>query len=55
MANYPAPMVKEWTMPCGEQEPTLAPMETVDRPLDFDDIPEAMEPIGALLVADYEC
>ena len=46
---------KVWTMPWDEQELSLAPMETVDRPLDFDDIPEAMEPIGALLVADYEC
>lgn len=46
---------KVWTMPWDEQELSLSPMETVDRPLDFDDIPEAMEPIGALLVADYEC
>lgn len=38
-----------------EQELSLAPMEPVTRAVDFDDIPEAMEPIGALLVADYEC
>lgn len=55
MTNYPAPMVKEWTMPWDEQGLSLAPMEPVTRTNDFDDIPEAMEPIGALLVADYEC
>lgn len=39
----------------GNKELTIAPMEPVTRAVDFDDIPEAMEPIGALLVADYEC
>lgn len=39
----------------GNKEPTIAPMEPVTRAVDFDDIPEAMEPIGALMVADYEC
>lgn len=46
---------KVWTMPWDEQELSLAPMEPVTRANDFDDIPEALEPIGALLVADYEC
>lgn len=56
MANYPASMVLEWSMPWDEEEsPTLEPMEPVTRAKDFDDIPEAMEPIGALLVTDYEC
>ena len=56
MANYPASMVLEWTLPWDDKELTLEPMEsTTTRPIDFDDIPESMEPIGALLVADYEC
>ena len=56
MANYPASMILEWTMPWDEEEPMkLEPMEPATRPVDFDDIPESMEPIGALLVADYEC
>lgn len=55
MANYPASMVLEWTMHWDEEELTLAPMEPTTNTIDFDDIPEAMEPIGALLVADYEC
>lgn len=46
---------KVWTMPWDEQELSLAPMEPVTRANDFDNIPESMEPIGALLVADYEC
>lgn len=37
------------------KELSIAPMETVVRPLDFDNIPATMEPIGTLLVADYEC
>lgn len=55
MANYPTSMVLEWTMPWDEQGLSLAPMEPVTRTNDFDDIHEAMEPIGTLLVADYEC
>lgn len=56
MANYPASMVLEWSMPWDEEEPLkLEPMEPVTRPADFDDIPASAEPIGALLVADYEC
>lgn len=56
MANYPASMVLEWTMPWDEEVTLkLEPMETVVSPLDFDDIPATMEPIGTLLVADYEC
>lgn len=56
MANYPASMVLEWTMPWDEEEPLkLEPMEPVTRPADFDDIQASAEPIGALLVADYEC
>ena len=46
---------KVWDMPWEEQGLSLEPMEPVTRAKDFDDIPEAMEPIGALLVADYEC
>ena len=56
MANYPASMVLEWTMPWDEEETLkLEPMEPVTWPADFDDIPATMEPIGTLLVADYEC
>lgn len=56
MANYPASMVLEWTMPWDEEEPMkLEPMDPVTRPVDFDDIPASAEPIGVLLVADYEC
>ena len=56
MANYPASMVLEWSMPWDEEEPLkLEPMEPVTRPADFDDIPASAEPIGALLVTDYEC
>lgn len=56
MANYPASMVLEWTMPWDEEEPLkLEPMEPTAHPVDFDDIPASAEPIGALLVADYEC
>jgi len=56
MANYPASMVLEWTMPWDEEEPMkLEPMGPVTRPVDFDDIHASAEPIGALLVADYEC
>lgn len=38
-----------------EQGLSLEPMEPVTRANDFDDIPESKEPIGTLLVADYEC
>lgn len=56
MANYPASMVLEWAMPWNEEESMkLEPMEPTTRPVDFDDIPTSAEPIGALLVADYEC
>nr|DAO97002.1 MAG TPA: hypothetical protein [Caudoviricetes sp.] len=55
MANYPASMVLEWTLPWDEEELSLEPMQPTARTIDFDDIPESMEPIGALLVADYEC
>ena len=56
MANYPASMVLEWTMPWDEEEPMeLEPMQPTTRTIDFDDIPASAEPIGALLVADYEC
>ena len=56
MANYPASMVLEWAMPWDEEEDlSLAPMKPTTRPVDFDDIPASAEPIGALLVADYEC
>lgn len=55
MANYPTSMVLEWSMPWDEQELSLEPMEPVTRATDFDDIPESKEPIGTLLVADYEC
>ena len=56
MANYPASMVLEWTMPWDEEEDlSLAPMEPTTRTIDFDVIPASAEPIGALLVADYEC
>ena len=56
MANYPASMVLEWTMTWDEEEPLkLEPMEPVTRAADFDGIPASAEPIGALLVADYEC
>lgn len=46
---------KVWTMPWEEQGLSLEPMEPVTRAIDFDEIPVTMEPIGALLVADYEC
>ena len=56
MANYPASMVLEWTVPWDEEEPLkMGPVDPVPRPVDFDDIPASAEPIGALLVADYEC
>lgn len=56
MTNYPASMVLEWTMPWDEEEVLkLEPMQPTAHPVDFDDIPEAMEPIGAFLVTDYEC
>mgnify|MGYP000845947365 CR=1 FL=1 len=56
MANYPDSMVMEWAMPWDEEESLkLEPMEPVTLPADFDDIPATMEPIGTLLVADYEC
>lgn len=55
MTSYPALMDKEWSMPWEEQGLSLEPMEPVALANDFDDIPEAMEPIGAFLVADYEC
>lgn len=37
------------------KELSLEPIETTTRPVDFDDIPTSAEPIGAILVADYEC
>lgn len=46
---------KEWIVPRDEQELSLEPMQPTTRVVDFDDIPESIEPIGALLVADYEC
>ena len=56
MTNYPTSMVLEWTMLWDEEEPLkLEPMEPTAHPVDFDDIPASAEPIGALLVADYEC
>lgn len=55
MANYPASMVLEWTMPWEEETLKLEPLEPTTHPVDFDDIPASAEPIGALLVADYEC